>query len=111
MKLKNKKFVFEISIDAVPHTKATAEEIYGKNAYNSDFGVESHAIQLVDHFLRHAVAECMMAEMEHTGKCKCDPKDMSESDRGYHEFLQLRTKHAEEIAGSLKFVRVEQNKP
>ncbi len=108
MKLKNETFIFEISVEAVPHNKATAEEIYGKGAYESGkFGVESHASDLVSTVFQDASTHCQMNLIKHLAKCKCEPEQMSEPDRFYYNYLQRKADTAEAVWHSMKFIRVE----
>jgi hypothetical protein len=107
MDLHNERFVFEISIDAVPHTKETSTEIYGENSYNPDFGVESHAIDLVFTALNDGYCRCLRQESKHIVECKCDPEHMNEAQKQFHDYLEAKTRHAEAIRDSLKFVRME----
>lgn len=108
MSLKTKKFVFEISIDAVPHTPETAKEIYGSDYFNSDFGIQSHASELMYEVLKDALAHCMWLEIKHMVKCGCDPDEMNETDRNYHDYIQKKTRVVEEVIESYKFVRMEE---
>jgi hypothetical protein len=106
--MKTEKFVFEISIDAVPHTEATCNVVFG-GGYNSDFPVETHAMDLIYTALKDSYCGCLMAEMKHMGKCKCEIEDMTPADKSYHKYLQKNTYHAKRIMESVKFVRVEKS--
>ena len=106
MKLPTQKFVFEISVEAVPHTEETAKIVYG-GGYNPDFPPETHASELVFHVLRDSVLMCLEAEMAHLIKCKCAIDQMNKEQREYHAFLEKKTRIAEAVQDSLKFSRVE----
>ena len=106
--MKNEKFIFEISVDAVPHNKQTAEEIYGKGAYEPDkFGEESHAVDIISEVFKDSFTHSSMALMEHLAKCKCNPENMSEPDRQFYNYLKKKNRVAEAVWDSLKFSRME----
>jgi len=104
LKMKNKKFTFEISINAVPYNEETCKEIYGLG-YNSDIPEEAHARELVSTVLNDAYCERLMAETAHFVECKCDSKDMDESQLRYHQYLKQKTRVAKAVLDSCKFVR------
>jgi hypothetical protein len=104
--LANKKFVFEVSVEAVPHTEETCKEIYG-GGYNPDFPISTHAGMLIGEVLKDAVCGCIRAEMKHLSSCKCEIKDMTETQRDYHRYLKKKTAVAEYVRDSLKFARME----
>ena len=105
--MKSEKFIFEISVSAIPYNRETTEEIYGKGGYNEDIGVQSHAADIVFTALNDYVGYCIHQELEHLSKCGCDSKDMDEADARYYRYLKAKTKHAEEIRDSLKYIRNE----
>jgi hypothetical protein len=105
--MKNKKFTFEISINAVPYNEETCKEIYG-GGYDPDGREYSHASDLVFTVLNDAVCERIMAELDHLAKCKCEIKDMNESQQRFHKYLEEKTRIAKAVAKSYKFVRSEE---
>ena len=104
--MKNEKFVYEISVDAVPHNEKTCTEIFG-GGYNPDFPINTHASELIGTVLQDAVIACIRAETRHLAECKCEIKDMTEAQKRFHDFLCKKTSIAEAVEKSLKFVRME----
>jgi hypothetical protein len=105
--MKNKKFTFEISINEVPYNRKNAEYIYG-GCYMPDFPEQSYASELVFTVLNDAVCERIMAELNHLAECKCETKDMNESQQRFHKYLKEKTRIAKAVAKSYKFVRSEE---
>ena len=103
--MKNKRFIFEFGVDAVPHNKKTAEAIYGKNAYNSDFGVESHASSIGFQILQDAFSHNMLSLSKHLAECKCEPENMNETQKRYYDYLERKIKATETAMESFKFAR------
>lgn len=104
--MRNKRFIFEISVKAVPHTKETAEEIYGKGAWDDKFPIHSHATDLVFAVFQGAYTGCLMAEMRHLGECVCEYKDMTPQQRRYHQYLMKKTRIAKQVMESMKFSKM-----
>ena len=104
--LPTNRFTFEVSVIAAPHTEATRKIVFG-GGYNSDYPIETHAVELIGTVLQDARTNCLVAEMKHLAKCNCEIERMTPEQRSYHEYLQNKTNIAEFVQNSLKFVRVE----
>jgi len=88
----NKKFVFEISIEAEPYNKETCD-----GYYNPDFPEHTYASMEIGPFLQ----DCVVARI----RDKMDA--LSENNyKERKEYLDSKIKMAEAIRDSLKFVRV-----
>lgn len=105
--MKNKKFTFEVSINAVPYNEETCKEIYG-GGYDPDTPECSHASALVFIVLNDSLCSCLKAEMSHIMECKCDIEYMTTKQKIYHEYLQKKTRMAQAVVDSYKFVRSEE---
>jgi len=107
-KPKSQKFVFEISIDAIPHTSETVEYVFGGKFYNPDFGIQTHASEKVFTVLNDALCGFLHAELKHLAECKCEVEDMNENQKRFYDYLHRKTKSAEVVRDSMKFVRSEE---
>jgi hypothetical protein len=105
---KKKKFVFEISIEDIPHTAETCEWALGSKYYNPDFGVHCHAIDSIFEVLKDAHCGAIEAKMRHLVECKCDTNGMSKKQKATMKFLKERVEIAKYVENSLKFVRMEE---
>jgi hypothetical protein len=105
--MKNEKFIFEVAVEGVPHTPKTSKEIFGGDYFNPDFGIESHASDLVGQVLTDAYIHTTQQEIKYIIKCNCEEKDMTEEQNQYLEFLRKKAKVAEYVMMSLKFSRLE----
>jgi hypothetical protein len=106
--MKKQKFVYEITVEEFPHTKATAKKLLG-GTYNSDFPIQTHANQLISNALREAYVACLHAEMDHLERCHCGENDMDANQKAHRKYLKENTTSVKTIMESVKFVRVEKS--
>jgi hypothetical protein len=109
--LQNAKFVYEIAVKAVPHTKESSGIIYGDGAYNPDFPVDTHASDIIGTVLQDSVTSCFSAISKHFARCKCDFEDMSAEQKLHHMYLKKKLAIAEYVQSTLKLIRVEELAP
>ena len=107
-KIPTKRFVYEISIDAVLHNRETAKTIYD---WDLPAGVDCtpnyHASDLIGTFLQDAYISRLLAEIDYLEKCGCSVEDMTSDQRDAYYHLKKKTKMAEAIRDSLKYIRME----
>jgi len=108
MKLKNETFIFEFAVEAVPHTKKTAEEIYGKGAYESGkFGIQSHASDIGYEILKDAYTHNMLAITKHLAQCKCEFDQMTPEQKRFYNYLERKAGATKLAMDTFKFSRME----
>lgn len=103
---KTEKFVFEISVDEIPHTKDTMKYALGATKF-VDYGIQVHAAEIMLGVLRSGWMFCIQQEQNHLAECKCDTKDMTPAQKRFHKYLKEQTAHAKAVWDSLEFVRME----
>lgn len=109
MKIKKKKFVFEISIEAFPHNKETVEAIYGENSFEEGkFNIQINAHEIIFKALNDLCCYRIRQKIKHLTKCECAVSYIIESDKRYYDYLCQLEKEAKYIVDSLTFSREEE---
>ena len=96
--LQNKKFVFEVTVDDIPHNADTVEHAFGEGAwYNSDFPEHTHASEE----LHMMVQETLIYYLDKQLKCAV------KEDEAEGKFYRKKENVARGIQASIKFVKSE----
>jgi hypothetical protein len=102
-KLKTKKFVYEIVVEGVPYNEETATAVYGANAFNSDFSVDSF---VRDH-LSDIFQDALVQRLWHQMQAETKPVGTKAHQKRYKKYLADAEKRLNEIRNTVKLVRVE----
>ena len=104
-KLKSKKFVYQITIEDLPHNADTIEHAYGEGAvYSGDYPEDSHARDDVDQMFQDAILFCLQMQ---TLSCKKSEDEISaEAQKQYREWLKSKEELYRKLQKSLTLVEI-----
>ena len=95
--MEKKRFVYEISIEDVPHTAETVQEALGTDYFNSDFGIDVHASMNLGELFQDAIGQCLMLGLRAAG----------DENKQLMEYEDKKFKLYCKIQDTMKLVRVE----
>jgi hypothetical protein len=97
--MEKKKFVYEIAIEAIPHTADTVEEALGTDYFNPDFGIDVHASMELGELFKDAICQCLMIKLRAAASGEKHDKQLMEyEDKKFKLYCKLQE--------SIKLVRV-----
>ena len=101
-----KKFTYNISWEDLPHTQETVMAALGTNYYNSDFPVDTHALQNIQTLFQDARAFCFMFKIKEMAK-KPTTQAERDSKASTLKWYNQKLKFYDKVEASLKLVSIE----
>ena len=96
----NKKFTYNISWEDLPHTQETVQEAFGTDYFNSDFPIDTHAIESISNLFQDAIAQCISFKLHALANENLTSKD-------FIKYQDEKIKFYEKVRDSLKLVSIE----